>query len=174
MAATSIARSIGQMKRSAVTMCCEPPTIKPPTISSGHNAHKQNKLKASPDTPATTAAYLQLRFAGGCGAGSPIPQKRCAHLSAPLATFPGHPCSFVHIVVVIILWSFPFCGQLQLGFNLYFFVVVRSYFIVCQPANNKSNNNRQYQQCSCGIRLLRFYHPNIFPHFPNHFPCASF
>lgn len=46
--------------------------------------------------------------------------------------------SFAHIVVVIILWSFPFCGQLQLGFNLYFFVVVRSYFIVFQPANNNN------------------------------------
>lgn len=58
-----------------------------------------------------------------------------------------------HIVVVIILWSFPFCGQLQLGFNLYFFVVVRSYFIV-RPAMPQQQQQQQYLTTTIRLRRL--------------------
>lgn len=84
------------------------------------------------------AAYLQPRLVLGSEAIQLAALPSCCmplelRELLPLHT-PHTQHSTTHIVVVIILWSFPFCGQLQLGFNLYFFVVVvRSYFIVYQP-----------------------------------------
>lgn len=86
-----------------------------------HNALEQNKL---------VLLICSLDLLAPPPAGSPVWHRSQAagnHLTPPHPS-PNSPPP--RIVVVIILWSFPFCGQLQLGFNLYFFVVVRSYFIV--------------------------------------------
>lgn len=98
-----------------------------------------NCAPSAPQRPRTKqvgAAYLQPRFVGNTLRRSP---------TSPLASLPSCFPTPPQIVVVIILWSFPFCGQLQLGFNLYFFVVVRSYFIV-RPAMPHQHQQQQQQQ----------------------------
>lgn len=105
-----------------------------------------NCAPSAPQRPRTKqvgAAYLQPRFVG-----STPPPTPPHSLTPPLASLPSCFPTPPHIVVVIILWSFPFCGQLQLGFNLYFFVVVRSYFIVrpAMPHQHQHQQQRQRQQ----------------------------
>lgn len=124
-----LSTGVGRWRGEAETVApaSDPATAHCPALASClHNCAPSAPQRSR--TKQVGAAYLQPRFVGSTPSVTP-PHS----LTPPLASLPSCFPTPPHIVVVIILWSFPFCGQLQLGFNLYFFVVVRSYFIV-RPA----------------------------------------